>query len=101
MYSSIICAFVGSKRLIKLVPCILDIIMYVIMSSEAPSPQYLNCRTVSRSALLEGILCVSLGGTAFVFLVITVLCIATSCVLQKVHSPIHLKIFAVCNACCI
>jgi len=77
--------------------------MHVIMCSEAPLPQYLNCWTVSRSALLEGILvvCVSLGGTPFVFLVITVLCIATSCVLQKVLSLIHLKIFAVCDACCI
>jgi hypothetical protein len=46
-----------------LVPCILDrqyIMMYVVMSSEAPVPQYLNCRTVSRSALLEGILVVCL-----------------------------------------
>ena len=77
--------------------------MYVSISSEAPLPQYLNCRTVSRSALLEGILvmCISLGGTPFVFLVITVLCIATSCVLQKVHSLTYLKIFAVCDACCI
>jgi len=35
--------------------------MYVIiMCSEAPLPQYLNCRTVSRSALLEEFwLCVS------------------------------------------
>ena len=45
------------------VPCILDstlIIMYVVMPSEAPLTQYLNCWTVSRSALLEGILlCVS------------------------------------------
>ena len=88
-----------------LVPCILDrqyIVMYVVMSSEAPLPQYLNCRTVSRSALLEGILvvCVSLGGTPFVCPVITVLCIAAGCVLQKVHSRIFLQSFAVCDACC-
>ena len=88
-----------------LVPCIFDrqyIVMYVVMSFEAPLPQYLNCRTVSRSALLEGILvmCVSLGGTTFVCFVIMVLCIATGCVLQKVHSRTHLKIFAVCDACC-
>jgi len=34
-----------------------------------------------------------------VFLVITVLCIATSSVLHKMHSLIYLKIFAVCVAC--
>jgi hypothetical protein len=79
------------------------IITYAIMSSEAPLPQYLNCRPVSRSELLEVTLfmCVSLDGTPFMFLVITVLCIATSCVLRKVHSHMHLKIFAVCDACCI
>jgi len=62
--------------------------MYVFISSEATLPKYLNCRPLSRSVLLEGILvlCVSQGGTPFVFLVITVLCIATSCVLRKVHS---------------
>ena len=85
-------------------PCILDrqyTVMYVVVSSEAPLPQYLNCRTVSRSALLEGILVmfVSLGETPFVFLVITVLCIATGRVLLKVYSRIHLKVFAVCDAC--
>jgi len=75
--------------------------MCVIVSSEAPLPQYFNCWKVSRSALREGILVVfvSLGGTPFVFLVITVLCIATSCVLRIMHSLIHLKIFAVCDAC--
>jgi len=67
--------------------------MCFVVSSEAPLPQYFNCRTVSRSALREGILVVfvSLGGTPFVFLVITVLCIATSCVLRIMHSHIHLK----------
>ena len=74
------------------VPCILNreyIIMYVV-SYVAPLPQYLNCWTNSGSALLEGI---PLGGTPFVFLVITVLCIAISCVLRNLHSLIHLKIF--------
>jgi hypothetical protein len=46
-------------------------------------------------------MCVSLGETPFVCLVVTVLCIATSCVLQKVHLLMHVKIFAVCDACCI
>ena len=75
----------------------------VFLSSEASLSQYLSCRRISESVLLEGILvmCVSLGGTPFVFLVITVLCIATSCVLRKRHSLIHLKIFVVCDACCI
>ena len=56
-----------------------------------------------QTALLEEIvgMCVSLGGTSFVFLVITILCIATCSVLQKVHSLTRLKIFAVCDACCI
>jgi len=90
------------------VPCILDrqyinYDMCVVVSSEAPLPQYLNCRTVSRSVPREGILvvCVSLGGTPFVFLVITVLCIATSCVLRIMHSLLQLKIFSVWDACCI
>jgi hypothetical protein len=70
------------------VPCGLDsqyIVMYVITASEAPLPQYVNCWIVSRSVLFQGLLvmCVSLGGTPFVFLVIAVLCIATSCVLQE------------------
>jgi hypothetical protein len=34
-----------------------------------------------------------------VFLVITVLCIATISVLRNMHSFIHLNIFAVCDAC--
>ena len=73
------------------------------MSSEASLPQCLNCQSFSGTILLEEILvmCVLLGGTPFVFLVITVLCIATRCVLQKSHSLTHLNIFAVCVACCI
>ena len=72
------------------------------MSSEVSLPQYLNCQTVSRSTQLEGILvvCVSLGGTPFVFLVITVLCIATSCVLQKVYSRILLSAMCVVFGSC-
>jgi hypothetical protein len=51
----------------------------------------------SDSALREGNLyvCVSLGGTPFVLLAITVLCIAISCVLWKTHSLIYL------NFCCL
>jgi len=71
--------------------------MYVI-SYEAPLPQYLNCWTVSGSALLEGN---PIGGTPFVFLVITVLCIAISCVLQNLHSLTHIRIFALSGMCCI
>jgi hypothetical protein len=73
------------------VPCILNR-GYIIMSSyEAPLPQYLNCWTVSGSALLGGI---SIGGTPFVFLVIMLLCIAISCVLQNLHLLTHRRIFA-------
>jgi hypothetical protein len=101
IYIRLIYAFVGSKILFMFVPRILNreyVFMCVVMSYEAPLPQYLNCRTVSGSELFEGI---PLGGTPFVFLVIMVLCIAISCVLRKMHSPIHLKIFAVWDTCCI
>jgi len=82
------------------VPCILNreyIIIYVI-SYEAPLLQYLNCWTVSGSALLEGI---PLGGTPFVFLVITVLRIAIGCVLRNLHALTHIRIFAVWDTYCI
>jgi len=58
-------------------------IVYVVISYEAPLPQYLNCWTGSGSALFEGI---PLGGTPFVFLVITVLCIAIGCVLAFAYT---------------
>ena len=79
------------------------IIMYVFIYSETSLPLYLNCQTVSRSALLEGILvmCVSLCGTSFVFLVITVLCIAIRCFAESAFTYTYLNIFAVCNACCV
>jgi len=49
-------------KLFLFVPCILNrvyVVMYVVVFSEAPLPQYLNCLTVSSSAVLEGILHVS------------------------------------------
>jgi len=70
-------------------------VMYVVMFSEAPLPEYLNWLTVILHCMKEICMCVSLGGTPFVLLVITVLFIAISCVLWKIHSLAYLKAFAV------
>jgi hypothetical protein len=86
------------------VPCILNgvcIVIYIVMFSEAQLPQYLNWLTVVLHCVKEHCMYNSLGGTAFVLLVIMVLCIAISCVLWKMHSLIYLKIFAVLDTCCI
>ena len=76
------------------------VVMYIVMFSEAPLPQYLNWLTVVRHCVKEICMCVSLGGTPFVLLVIMVLCIVISCVLWKMHSLAYLKIFAVSDTCC-
>ena len=50
-------------KLFLFVPCILNrvyIVMYIVMFSEAPLPQYLNWLTVSGSALCKGYLHVCL-----------------------------------------
>jgi len=92
-------------KLFLFVPGILNgvyVVMCIVLFSEAPLPQYLNWLTVTGSALCEKhCMYVSLGGTPFVFLVITVLCIAISFVLWKMHSLIYLKIFAVLDMSCI
>ena len=69
--------------------------MYIVMFSEAPLPPFELADSVS--ALCERTLhvCDSLGGTPFVLLAITILCIAISCVVWKMNSLIYLKIFAV------
>jgi len=76
-------------------------VMYVIMFSEAPLPQHLNYLSLVLQCVKGFYMCVSLGGTPFVIFVITVLCIAISCVLWKMHSLKHLKIFVVSDMCCI
>ena len=78
-------------KLFLFVPCILNgvyIVMYV-MFSEAPIPQYLNWLTVVLHCVNGFCMCVSLGGTPFVLLVIMVLCIVISFVLWKMHSLIY------------
>ena len=75
--------------------------MYVVMFSEAPLPQYVNWMTVVLHCVKEKCMCVSLGGTPVVLLVITVLCTAISCVLWKMHSLIYLKIFVISDMYCI
>ena len=86
------------------VPCILNgvyVVMYIVMFSEAPLPQFMNWLTVVLHCVKEICMHVSLVGTPFVLLVIMVLCIAISCVLRKMHSLIYLKIFAVSDTHCI
>jgi len=87
-------------KLFLFVPCIVNG-MCTVMFSEALLPQYLHWLTVVLHCVKEVCMCVSLGGTPFVLLVIMVLCIAISCVLWKMHSLIYLKIFAVLDMSCI
>ena len=91
-------------KLFLFVPCILNgvyIVMYIVMFSEAPLLHFMNWLTVVLHCVEEICMHVSLGGTPFMLLVITVLCIAISYVLRKVHSLIYLKIFAVSDTRCI
>jgi len=90
-------------KLFLFIHCILNrvyIVLCIVMFSEAPLPQHLNWLTVLH-CVKEHCMCVSLGGTPFVLLVITVLCIAIRCVPWKMYSLIYLKIFAVLDASCI
>jgi hypothetical protein len=91
-------------KLFLFVPCIVNsvhVVTYIVMFSEAPSPQYLNWLIVVQHCVKDICMCVSLGGTPFVLLVIMVLCIAISYVLWKMNSLAYLKIFAVSDTCCI
>ena len=89
-------------KLFLVVPSIVNrvyVVMYIVIFSEAPLRQYLNWLTVVRHCVKEICMCVLLVVTPFVLLVITVLCIAISCVLWKMNSLAYLKSFAVSDTC--
>jgi hypothetical protein len=89
-------------KLFLFVPCILNrvyIVMYVIMFSEVPLPQYLTCLTVVLQCLKEFYVCVWLGGTPFVLFVITVLCIAISCSVENAFTCIFKDLERLHNSC--
>jgi len=92
-------------KLFLFIPCILNrvyIVLYIVMFLRH---RYLSIWTGWQLVVLhcvkEHCMCVSLGGTPYVLFVITVLCIAISCVLWKMYSLIYLKIFAVLDVSCI